>query len=1379
MAALARRPETPAERLDSLAGQGELVDRLLARHPHATAKLLEQLSHSSDKVTRKAVVLNPGADKETLLRLAPQFPYDFFRNAAFDWLLLEEPDLLTRLGKGVLKNILKVADCPRSFMAWACAHGDEQEKLAVAMNSQAPADLLQRLVREGGPAAEAAAAHVALGGSRPDVDLDRAFEDAVKASLGWLTASQARSAWKGQRIDKSQWPWLSLGNRLQVMGLSMASCLPALLPRRLQVLAADPNASARLQVAADPSTPGPIANGLFEELAGDRERAVRLVLARSAATPADLLRVLSVDDDWDVRERVAVNPATPADALASMFVADKSWYLARLLASNPSTPRHTLDAMLPIARKEGYWTAIALLGSIVRHPAAPIESLQQLVDGHLLGDGLTTSLGEALAARPPGLSAASDPATPQSELRALATATEPAVRKAVAGNPSMPHDVFPTLIKRADVGTLRAVAENASAPADVRRAAFTALVAAAGAPLLRAVTLKLECPSDLRLEASARLWRIELTAMAKRLSPDAPQPLPIRTGLDELVAMHQAECELLLHDPANSRLGHLLGIVEDRVLWIADDHAEQACRSPWPALRLRGLCHRLATPQDLARRLKSTLWAERMAVARNRLTPANLIDVLTTDPHVLVAGQARVTQAAKAADHARQEDKLQGAHGSVDRTEVAVEMARRMRHGQARPWPLLASVWWSALGWIDRDTGGFADYTTLEQAPIARWAEMAVDSDSRVGTLLAGNARTPPQVLTLLANSPDPYVRYSVASDDNSPPECLQALARDQDDEVREMVASNRSTSAAVRDAMARDPSPDVRMAVAFRSATPAVLARLAKARSPEVRRCVAANPSAPTSILDLLANDSDEWVCRAVKGNRSTPEAVQEALAVRFADKIPPSIACSLANAGKDLERLAGHGDADVRGRVAESPSVPSHVLDKLAEDSSDWVRGAVALHAATSAQALGALAKDCSPAVRSAVARRADACAAALDLLAHDCDPWVRSTVAEHAAVSAVALDLLATDPDQGVRCKVAANSRAGAAALELLARDLSAEVRLEVAMNHVVSAEVLGSLAKDLTEDVRCKVAESNRAGAATLELLSCDSSARVRFLVAGNPSTPPLLLDALAGDPSMQYKIAGNPSASASALGMVAATCSRWWDEALRHALAQHRSTPVPTLELLSRDADDSVRKAVAENPATPAEALDELARDPVRAVWFAVVRNPGLGWSTLVHLLSRADFSKRWAEDYLQALLNKASDAATPGELLVALGTQGYWRVRRAAIDNPSFPDELRQPALQAIADEMGSFPTLEQATPDASRLSAADWVIGLTALGLIPQPGDSAAMARAAKSKDWLQRAAVTHCEKVQPSLLRLLMDDEIAVVRRLAVERLQAMADA
>lgn len=222
----AKRPDSIAAQLTPLAGISTAADRLLAKHPNAPATLLELLSRSKDKTTRKSVAVHPNAPKAVLLALATQFPGDFYRNPAFDWLLLEEPDLLFGLGHGVLKNILKRPDCPASFMAWAVDKGDDDQKLAVAMNPQAPEDQLRRLVAHGGGPADAARWHQSLQQPAEVPDPIRVLEGEVKAALEVLTTEDAKARWRrgaigpsavgsmrprspGRDLDATRLPWVS------------------------------------------------------------------------------------------------------------------------------------------------------------------------------------------------------------------------------------------------------------------------------------------------------------------------------------------------------------------------------------------------------------------------------------------------------------------------------------------------------------------------------------------------------------------------------------------------------------------------------------------------------------------------------------------------------------------------------------------------------------------------------------------------------------------------------------------------------------------------------------------------------------------------------------------------------------------------------------------------------------------------------------------------------------------------------------------------------------------------------------------------------------------------------------------------------------------
>jgi predicted DNA-binding WGR domain protein len=70
----AQDPEVTPESLLLLLDKDDTTNRLLARHPKASVDLLEKLSHSSDKATRRGVAANPNTLPETYVKLGQQFP---------------------------------------------------------------------------------------------------------------------------------------------------------------------------------------------------------------------------------------------------------------------------------------------------------------------------------------------------------------------------------------------------------------------------------------------------------------------------------------------------------------------------------------------------------------------------------------------------------------------------------------------------------------------------------------------------------------------------------------------------------------------------------------------------------------------------------------------------------------------------------------------------------------------------------------------------------------------------------------------------------------------------------------------------------------------------------------------------------------------------------------------------------------------------------------------------------------------------------------------------------------------------------------------------------------------------------------------------------
>lgn len=121
------------------------ADRERAANPNASPNVLATLADSPDRMTRRAVALNPASPKRVLLKLAPSFPAEFFRNPMFDFMLLEDPNLLAGLPVTVIKHVLKLPDCPKSMLHWAARTGGRSMHLALVDRSDLPKDILLQI----------------------------------------------------------------------------------------------------------------------------------------------------------------------------------------------------------------------------------------------------------------------------------------------------------------------------------------------------------------------------------------------------------------------------------------------------------------------------------------------------------------------------------------------------------------------------------------------------------------------------------------------------------------------------------------------------------------------------------------------------------------------------------------------------------------------------------------------------------------------------------------------------------------------------------------------------------------------------------------------------------------------------------------------------------------------------------------------------------------------------------------------------------------------------------------------------------------------------------------------------------------------------------
>ena len=514
-----KKPERSAEELSGAFGEYIEADRVIASHPNASADLLEKLSHSTDKATRRRVVGNPNTPAEVYVYLGRQFPREFLANPALDLLLMINPGLMEEVPEALLIRLLKHADCPSSLLAWAAGHAQAKVQLAVLMNVKAPEQALEKLraskhifVRE------SVRLQTQLAG---ETDPEVVFEQAVRDRLASLSMKELDEAWSAGDIGLAQWEALPLCFRLAKAippsGISpeairrilmdtnwnlesILKTIPGyedwydvvyeknLSAKLLFILAKLPFSGARESIAKNPLTPA----AALEELARDSVYQVRLSVSGNPSAPMDTLLELAKESE-EFLESVGKNPSTPLDFLAEL-ASDPRARIRASVAANTSAPTNLLELLSTDLNSavrqsiaQNLSTPLSILAALAgdvseevflqlaRHPSAPLATQKELVMD--LNKVYRCDLAKNPATSPTILkvlakdtqsevraNAAENPATPIADLRILAGDSNSWIRINVAKNPSTPARVLATLAKDLDEEVRWYVSRHQSTP---------------------------------------------------------------------------------------------------------------------------------------------------------------------------------------------------------------------------------------------------------------------------------------------------------------------------------------------------------------------------------------------------------------------------------------------------------------------------------------------------------------------------------------------------------------------------------------------------------------------------------------------------------------------------------------------------------------------------------------------------------------------------------------------------------------------------------------------------------------------------------------------------------------------------------------------------
>jgi predicted DNA-binding WGR domain protein len=930
-AELAKDPETPPETLGSLVGTSETIDRALAKHPKASADLLEKLSHNSDETTRRNVVLSPNASKDVLVRLAPQFPADFFKNPAFDWLLLEEPDLLKRIGGGVMKNILKRPECPQSFLTWAAEHGSEEEMLAVTMNPKAPTDALQRLLKQKGKVAAAAKNHTLMAKEAKPIDLDQEFENAVRSVFSKLNYAAWLEA-KGD-LTAAQLPLCNatLTKRIAKEELRDKEVIAACEKGHFYFLADKKVDSACVRKSLPSRILGLIHPKAPIEALIKRSKSVewveRFAIARNPSTPQNIIDMLTSDSHQSVAHQAkatAIAKTAAADRVSSFLsegesavdnskivselaqrikscwsewqLVDTRWnrylclfqWVSRLdefaMCAIEKTLQEDMKSELGLSIDQTSnldvtattTQSAAILAVIAEHSknARALEMVARRSDTpwevlSLLAkrEGGIGQIGRA------GL--AVNPATPVEVLKDLALDDASEVRRGVAINPVTPDEILVLLAKDKNHGVRHNVAHHPATPVEVRTQVQIGLAKDKDIDERCYIAQSSDSPVILAI-----LAKDEVQQVRRDVAKNPAAPIEVLTALakDKETLVRWAVAE----NPASP--------VE--VLTALSKHKSEFVR--------QGVATNPTVPADVLSSLATDEVKDvRCAVANNPATPAIVLSLLAQD-------QSKEVRRAVGTNPATLLESLSLLAKDVD-SDVRKVIARN------------------------------------PATPVEVLSHLAKDEDGGVCCNVAENPTTPlevrNQVLTKLAQSKDRYYRNEVAKDPVAPPDAMNLLAQDEVSDIRRQVAKNPVTPRELLAVLSKDGDLHVRTTVIENSSTPIdVLSNLAKDEASDVRRKVARNPATPSEVLAELSKDENSYVRSDVITNPATPTEVRSrllhALATSESSDDRIEAAKNPSTPAKTLAELAKAMEIDVRNAVAVNPSTPMETLVAIAED-------------------------------------------------------------------------------------------------------------------------------------------------------------------------------------------------------------------------------------------------------------------------------------------------------------------------------------------------------------------------------------------------------------------------------------------------------------
>jgi hypothetical protein len=150
--AIAKSKKSTPEQLKKAMGHGDEVNRLLAKHPNASAEILDELSCEWDEKTVQSVTEHPNTPHELLDNLGDFHPLSLFKNPNLPALLKKDKNYLGRFYGEPFEEALKQKNLPKLVIDWLAKHGKAEYQAIFLFGAQRPPELAAQFRQSKHPA---------------------------------------------------------------------------------------------------------------------------------------------------------------------------------------------------------------------------------------------------------------------------------------------------------------------------------------------------------------------------------------------------------------------------------------------------------------------------------------------------------------------------------------------------------------------------------------------------------------------------------------------------------------------------------------------------------------------------------------------------------------------------------------------------------------------------------------------------------------------------------------------------------------------------------------------------------------------------------------------------------------------------------------------------------------------------------------------------------------------------------------------------------------------------------------------------------------------------------------------------------------------------